>query len=478
MDAIMFQALAPLVTLGIGIVAIMLQIAITRRSGLTHTLALLLLALSFGMVLMPGSASAMDITPLLVVDGYARLFTGLVLVAAFVTLVMSERWLAAEGAETGEYVLLILLATFGAVVLVHSQHLAALLLGLEILGVSMYTLIAYPQRQPIAIEAGLKYLVLSSASTAILLFGGALLYAGTGTLGFSEMGDALAEANVVFVTIGALMVLAGVAFKLSLVPFHMWTPDVYEGAPTPVTGFLATVSKVAIFAALLRWYQEASLVNHSLVVTALGGLAIASMLVGNLLALKQENLKRLLGYSSIAHMGYLLIALIVLGITTDGAMGFEAAVWYLIAYTVSTLAAFAALTGLAHDGHAAATCQREALAGLFWREPLLALLLTVSLLSLAGVPLTVGFIGKFYLVTAGVEAQVWSLLTALVVGSAISIFYYLRVIYTLASPAEPGVDKAPRLAAGSTLIFVSLITAVLFMGMFPSPIIDLLARLL
>ena len=225
-----------------------------------------------------------------------------------------------------EFFMLVLIATFGAVVLAHAQHFAAFLLGLEIMGVAVYALIAYPDKAWLPIEAGLKYLVLSSASTAILLFGFALLYAATGVLGFSELGAALHRTNPLLVGTGTLMIFVGLGFKLSLVPFHMWTPDVYEGSPTPVTGFLATVSKVAIFVALLRWYHSAQLWQQTTLTEALSWLAIASMLVGNFLALKQDNLKRLLGYSSIAHMGYLLVALVVLGTLNKTDLALEASV--------------------------------------------------------------------------------------------------------------------------------------------------------
>jgi len=478
MNALTAQLLLPLLVLGVGIIALMLQIAVKRDATVTAMLSAMVLGVTAWTAMQGIPTPGGEATALLIVDGFSRLMSVVIVFGALVTLMVSHRWLAGEQLERGEYAMLLLLATFGALVLVHAQHFAAFLLGLEILGVSMYSLVAYPGKSGAPIEAGLKYLVLSSASTAILLFGFALLYAASGSLAFEGMAERLTSANGVLVTAASLMIFTGLGFKLSLVPFHMWTPDVYEGAPTPVTGFLATVSKVAIFAALLRWYDSANLGAVTPLIEALGWLAIASMLVGNLLALKQDNLKRLLGYSSIAHMGYLLITLVVLGAIDQSSIANEAAVWYLIAYTVSTLAAFTALSALTARGWTSAACNRDDLRGLFWREPLLALGLSVSLLSLAGVPLTAGFMGKFYIVTAGVEVGAWSLLTALVVGSAVSTFYYLRVIYTLSSGADEAMARVYSGRSLSDVLLIGLLAAVLLLGTYPEPMIDLLAQVL
>jgi len=472
MNVMIFKALLPLIIMGAGIVVLMLQIAIRRHHVATFYVGIAVIVLSLAAVAGLSPTTTLDATPLLIVDNFARLFSLLILLAALVTLMASDQWLRFEGAESGEYTLLILLATFGAMVLVHAQHAAAFILGLEILGVSVYTLIAYPQRQAVSVEAGLKYLVLSSASTAILLFGVALIYAATGTLDFQQMGAGVAGANNILISCAAILILAGVGFKLSLVPFHMWTPDIYEGAPTPVTGFLATVSKVAIFASLLRWYTDARLGEYEAVLVALTFVAILSMVMGNLLALKQDNVKRLLGYSSVAHMGYLLITVIIFTAPGVADLAREASVWYLIAYTVSTLAAFVALTMVADRGACPDSTHREKLQGLFWRQPLVATLLTVALLSLAGVPLTAGFIGKFYVVAAGVDAQAWSLLVALVLGSAISIFYYLRTIYSFTGHAELDGGGAVAMTLMSKTLAVILIIGVLLLGTMPNQLID------
>ena len=474
----MFSALSPLIAIAAGVIVLMIQTAIRRNTNAAMLISFASLLAALWLCLTSWPEAPIEATPLLVVDGYARLFTVVLIFAAVVTVVVGRAWTESQALELHEFLMLTLVATFGALTLVHAQHFAAFLLGLEILGVSVYALVAYPDKAWLPLEAGLKYLVLSSASTATLLFGFAILYAATGVLGFTELGQHLAQANTLLVGVAALMIVTGLGFKLSLVPFHMWTPDVYEGAPTPVSGFLATVAKVAIFVALLRWYDSAGLRQQTILTEALAWLAIGSMLVGNFLALKQDNLKRLLGYSSIAHMGYLLVTLVVLGSLQETALAMEAAVWYVIAYTAGTMSAFTVLSIWQSRYGGSDNCDREALSGLFWREPLLALVMTVALLSLAGVPLTAGFVGKFYVIAAGIDAQLWLLLAALVAGSAVSIFYYLRVIYTFSM--NP-VDEPAAINAGQTvfgLVFAGLLIAVLVLGIYPEPLIEVLARVL
>lgn len=273
------------------------------------------------------------------------------------------------------------------------------------------------------------------------------------------------------------MVLAGVAFKLSLVPFHMWTPDVYQGAPAPVAGYLGTVAKGAVFAVLLRYLIQTGALTSPELLTVLTVLAVLSMLVGNLLALRQQHLKRLLGYSAVAHMGYLLIPVIALA-PVDPASAVEAALVYLTAYFAMTLGAFAVVTvvsGQQVDGDADLLTAYE---GLFWRRPGVAAVFTVMLLSLAGIPLTAGFIAKFYLFTAGVSAAAWVLLIALVAGSGIGLYYYLRVVFAMTRPqaARDGSPLAPGWSSQWTLVTLGIV--VLLIGVHPTPVIDAIRQLI
>jgi NADH-quinone oxidoreductase subunit N len=280
------------------------------------------------------------------------------------------------------------------------------------------------------------------------------------------------------------MVFTGIGFKLSLVPFHMWTPDVYQGAPAPVTGFLATVSKGAIFAALLRLFIDAELYQYQELMLSLSVLAIASMLAGNLLALKQDNLKRILAYSSIAHIGYLFITLIVYGVLQQPGLAVEAAAFYLSAYIITSLAAFSLLSIISSNTSETDLDDISHIQGLFWRQPMLALMLTIALLSLAGIPLTVGFIGKFYIFTAGIEGSLWVLLAALIIGSGISIYYYLRIVFqmTMKEPASgsgaANMDpNSVRLSVLSKFVVWLLIFMMLYLGVLPQTLMEYLGGL-
>ena len=396
---------------------------------------------------------------------------------------VSRDYLENRQGENEEFYLLLLLATLGAMVLVSATHFASFLLGLELLGVSLYPLIAYPERGDLPLEAAIKYLILSGAASAILLFGFALIYASLGTLSYDGIGEALAArisdqegSQHLLILAGTAMVFVGIGFKLSVVPFHMWTPDVYQGAPSPVTEFSWRRSPwVRYLLRLMRLYLDAGLYQYQGLVIAVSVMAIASMLVGNLLALMQENVKRMLAYSSIAHLGYLLITLVICSALGGGQLAIEAAGYYLAAYIATSLAAFAVVS-IVSSGDTPA--ERDDLAeyqGLFWRSPWLATLFTVALLSLSGLPLTAGFVGKFYLFSAGVEGSLWLLLGVLVIGSGISIYYYLRVVYTMTLSGEEGsetgvIQNTPL----SLFVVLALILTVLVLGIYPQVLIDYL----
>jgi NADH-quinone oxidoreductase subunit N len=361
------------------------------------------------------------------------------------------------------------LATLGALVLVMSRHFAALFLGLELLSVSLYALIAYQGTGAGSLEAGLKYLILAAASSAFLLFGMALIYAELGAMEFDRMALASqAEARHVFVLAGLALIVVGIGFKLAVAPFHMWTPDVYQGAPAPVTAFVATVSKGSVVALLLRYFVQTGASPYGSLTVAFGLMAVASMFVGNLLALWQDRVKRLLAYSSIAHLGYLLVAFVA-----GGPRAVEAATFYLVAYVVTTLAAFGVVTALSDTDHDADAF--EAYRGLFWRRPWLAVILTAALLSLAGIPLTAGFVGKFYVLAAGVESALWALVILLVINSAISVFYYLRLLVVVYSPLPAGesgqVATAPSLSLTGHLVLAMLLVFLVGLGLYPTPLV-------
>lgn len=473
------QAILPLGILAGGIILVMLQIAFRRHLATTVSLSLLALLTTTAAAL-NGSAS-LAVTPLLQADSFARLFTVLFCVAGAISALLSTDYLSQRDDEPEEYYLLLLLSTLGACVLAYATHLASLLLGLELMSVALYALIAYPNKAPLPLEAAVKYLVLSGAASATALFGFALLYAATGSLSFSGLGQALAATDVTgaLLPVATVMVVAGLAFKLSLVPFHLWTPDVYQGAPSPVTGFLASVSKAAVLVVLLRWFAEADLFRFPALVQATAVLAVLSMLVGNLLALLQDNIKRMLAYSSIAHMGYLMIVFAAAAAPGQRDFALEAASFYLIAYTATTLAAFALLAMLGAGQGGREHCQLQDLSGLFWLHPGQALLMLVAMLSLAGIPLTAGFFAKFYLVGAASGSGQWVLLGSLVVGSAMGIYYYLRVVFYMSRRPEEYASQPtvrPFWPARVTAWF--LVVAVLLLGVLPQPLLHYLASIL
>ena len=479
MTALQAQALLPYFGLAGGIVLLLLLVAWLRSEAVAFggTLAVLL---GTAFVAMPVAfdAGAQRIDGILAVDGYALFFFALLLAAAVATAIFAFRYLPQRAAHRQEFYLLLGVAVLGAATAAAAVNFAGLMLGLEVLAVSLYAMIAYPEDARPPLEAATKYLVLSGAASSTMLFGMALIYVATGTLAFSFDGGDMARADRGLLVLGQAMLLAGVFFKLSLVPFHMWTPDVYQGAPAPVAGFVATVSKGAVFAVLLRYALDSGLLEAEPLHTIVVVVAVLSMIGGNLLALLQTNLKRLLAYSSVAHMGYLLIAVVVAGSSAgDRALGIETGLVYLVGYFLMTLAAFGVMTVL--SGSAEDAEELSAYEGLFWRRPALAAVLAAAALSLAGIPLTVGFIAKFYVVAAGVDGAAWTMIWALVVGSAIGVYYYLRIVFAMTKRegAEADQAEARRPSWEAVAAVVVLGVSVVVLGVYPSPVMEILSSL-
>ncbi|AWF80186.1 hypothetical protein BTJ40_04790 [Microbulbifer sp. A4B17] len=318
-----------------------------------------------------------------------------------------------------EFYILLLLSILGAATLVFSSHFATFFLGIELVSLALYPLLGFvvtgnlcsKKEQVNSLESAFKYLILSALSTALGLFGIALIYAASGALDFGSIATRmqdLSQTSALFAT-GVTLLVISIAFKLSLVPFHIWTPDVFQGAPTPTTALIATVGKTAVIAFLLRFFNVLNLYQSPILIDLLSIAAIASMLIGNLLALMQDDVKRLLAYSSIGHIGYLIVAFII----GNSSFGTEAVIYYMVAYVITTLGAFA-IVGLIADSVEAGQLanskkmneftsnandpyHRDFYKGLLWRSPWLSICLALMLLSLAGIPLTIGFIGKFYI---------------------------------------------------------------------------------
>lgn len=466
-------ALLPILFSSATVVWVMTAIAIRRHHWWNATFSVVGLNLALIGCVVAYFVSPQIVTPLLVVDSYSCLYMAMVLATGLATATLSHAYMEGFDGNKEEVYLLLNLSVLGGLVLVCARHFASFFIGLELLSVPLYGLIGYLVKERRSLEASMKYLVLSAAASAFLLFGMALIYSQTGALGFADIGARTAAITAgaphTVLVIGGAMILIGIGFKLSLAPFHLWTPDVYEGAPAPVGAYLATASKVAVFAVLLRFFVEAKAYQYGLLLDVLSALAIISIVAGNLLALLQENLKRLLAYSSIAHFGYLLVAFIAAGQFATEAVGI-----YLLTYVVTTLAAFGVVTLVSspYKGHDADRLWDYR--GLFWRRPYLTAILTTAMLSLAGIPMTAGFIGKFYAITAGVEKRQWLLLAAVVFGSAVGLYYYLRAMVQLYL-RTPWVRKysAPLDWASGTggAMVVALMLLMIVLGVYPQPFI-------
>lgn len=449
---------------------VMLGIAYKRSHALTAGLTLAGLAAAFLSIFAALPFAPRQVTSLLVVDQFALFYMGLLIASAAVVAVLSFDFFKNKGIHHEELYLLLLLATLGCSVLVASTHFVSFLLGLEILSVSLYALIAYLKDRNQALEAGIKYLILASASAAFLLFGMALIYADTGTMEFSGVFSRIRDlsgtkSGLALLVPGVVLTVTGIGFKLGVVPFHLWTPDVYEGAPAPVAAFVATTSKTAMVALLLRYFYSSGTIEYRGVHLVLAIIAIASMCAGNLLALQQSNVKRILAYSSIAHFGYILVAFLA-----GGAMAVEAVSFYLVAYTMTLLVAFGVVSVLSHAERDADDI--EDYRGLFWRRPLVASALTVALLSLAGIPATMGFVSKFYVLAAGAEASAWLLVLILAITSVAGLFYYLRIVVAVYSDS-PRHALIPTVRRAAVFVVVILSLLLLWFGLYPVSLLKL-----
>ena len=463
-------SLLPLILIAGTSILVILAIAVNRNYALAAGLTVAGLVAALMTILAVTPYVPRHVTPLLIMDRYALFYMGVIIASAVAVAILSYAYFEKEEGHREELYVLLLIATMGCAVLVASSHFASFFLGLESLSVSLYAMIAYLKERKQSLEAGIKYLVLAAASSAFLLFGMALVYADLGTMELSRVAAASASpSHLALLLPGIVLIITGIGFKLAVVPFHLWTPDVYEGAPVPVTAFIATASKVAIFALLLRFFYQSGVNQSRAVFVLFVIIAVASMLAGNLLALWQTNVKRILAYSSIAHFGYMLVAFVA-----GGNIAVEAVTFYLVAYTVTTLGAFGVVTVLSESGHDADTLNDYG--GLFWRRPLMAGIFTVMLLSLAGIPATMGFLAKFYVLAAGASAMKWSLIVVLVMTSTIGLFYYLRILVALYSPSSEREASAQRVVPASGVVLAFLTALLIWFGVYPIPLLDMIQR--
>lgn len=461
-----FLHVIPLFILTSSAILIMFSISVKRNHKLIYIITAGSLLADFIYLMINNTRVKSVIEPLFVFDGFGTFNMGLILLTALAVTMISYAYFEQREERKEEYYILLILATLGAAVLVISKHFVSLFLGLEILSVSLYSMIAYLRRRERSDEAGIKYLIMAAFSSAFILFGMALVYAVTGSMEFSGIAKHLSSSTQMplLLLTGFGLMIVGVGFKLSLAPFHMWAADVYEGAPAPVTAFIATVSKGGMMALLVRFFGLINGHQYEALVTIFTVIAITSMFVGNFLALRQRNVKRILAYSSIAHIGYLLVAFLA-----GGEMGTEAVSFYLVAYFITTVGAFGILATLSDEDRDAE--QMDDYQGLLWRRPWTAAILSAMLLSLAGIPLTAGFVGKFYLIAAGVNTQRWLLVFMLALNSAIGLYYYIRLIAVMferhQGEEKPANSLNPSVYIVSGVTMGLLVALLLWVGIYP-----------
>lgn len=415
-------SILPELILAVGSMALlMLGVFVGDRSArLINALAILVLALAFVAVVSLDQRGGIW-EGAFVLDGFSRFMKAAALVGSAVSIILALRFARVEKFERFEYPVLVLLATLGMLVMISANDLISLYLGLELSALASYVVAAIHRDDARSSEAGLKYFVLGALSSGMLLYGASLVYGFTGHTGFGPIAEALVNGRSLGLVVGLVFVLAGLAFKIAAVPFHMWTPDVYEGAPTPVTAFFASAPKLAALALFVRivisafapittdWQQIVSFV------------AIASMLLGAFAAIGQSNIKRLMAYSSIGHMGYALV-----GLAAGTEQGVQGVIVYIVIYMAMTLGAFAAILAMRRNG--VMTEEISSLAGLARTKPAMALLLGAILFSLAGIPPLAGFFAKYYVFLAAIQSGLYALAVIGVVASVVGAYYYLRIV--------------------------------------------------
>ncbi len=417
----------------------------------------------------PGSA----FSNMLIIDGFGSFFRVLVIGVGILAILSSSEYLDREHHNGGEFYALILFCVVGQCVMVTANELIMIFLGLEISSIASYILAGYLRDDPRNNESALKYFLLGSFATAFLLYGVAWIYGLTGHTNLDQIRASLLAGTggpLVLVGFSAALIFVGMAFKISAAPFQIWAPDVYQGAPAPVSAFLSVGPKAAAFAILLRVFMTAFGPIGSRWEPIFGMCALATMFVGNLAALQQTNIKRMLAYSSIAHAGYVLVA-----VTAHSSNGSSAAMFYLAAYAFTNLGAFAVVTYFARKGEE--YVKIDQMAGLGLRQPAMAALLTVFLLSLIGVPLTGGFFGKFYIFKAALDSKLVWLTVLGLLNSAIAAYYYLRILVVMymKDPQEP-VNHLPPAGLGLQLALGASALGTLVLGIFPGWVLDYATR--
>jgi NADH-quinone oxidoreductase subunit N len=470
--AVDLHAILPVLVLTVTAAVVMLLDLLPPRTRKDHLgfvgLVGVVVAMGATLWLLARGGEARAFHGMVALDGYALFFDLVIGWATGLVLLLSMDYVRREGMESGEFYILVLLAAVGMMLMASAGDLIIVFLGLETMSLSLYVLAGFFQTRIEAGEASMKYFLLGAFASGFFLYGIALVFGATGSTNLDRIANAVAAGagRDPMLVIGVGLLLVGFGFKISSVPFHMWAADVYEGAPTSVTAFIATGSKAAAFAALLRVLMSAvrgAPLDWTMLVWVL---AVLTMTLGNVVAIAQQNLKRMLAYSSIAHVGYMLV-----GVVAGGALGNGSVLFYLLIYTFTTAGAFGAILLLERGGREAV--RLEDFGGLASRHPLMALTLSVFLLSLIGIPPTAGFVGKFYLFGAAVRAGYIWLAVIGVLNSAVAAYYYLRLIVYMYMREPEGAPTVLAPSFSGTLALVVALWGVLQLGVLPAPFFDL-----
>jgi NADH-quinone oxidoreductase subunit N len=484
-----YAGLSPVIALTAAVCVVLLTAVFKPLRRTAPALTLLALATTAGLLIWQWNDPQDLVAGALRIDELAIAISLVVLLMAAACVALSVREPAAGQIGSGEYHALLLGSVLGMILLAQAQNLVSFFVAIETLSIPLYILCAGNLLQERSLEAGLKYLIVGSLGSATLLYGMAFLYGGSGSTDFAGIAAGIGREGLLgdpLVLIGIALVAVGLAFKTSIAPFHQWTPDVYEGAPTPITAFMAVATKAAAFAVFVRFFDLALLPQASDWQPALAVLAAATMVIGNIGALGQDSLKRLLGYSGVAQAGYILGGLVV-----ASEAGVNALVFYVAGYAVMNLAAFAVI--VARERETIFGDDIRAVRGLGQERPLLAWPLTISMLALAGLPATVGFIGKLYLIEALVAGDYTWLAVFIAVGTMISLAYYLRVVAAMwmqsggeAAPSAPAIAGAspeadpvdPEAGRHLALTVPALLAAAatVFFGIVPQPLVEFAER--
>lgn len=473
-------ALLPLLIVMFSAITVMLSISYNRNHFFIAVLSILGFIASLFSLYVLTRIVPIDITTLFHINSYSILYIGMIIISSISTCIFAYPWLVKYQFNKEEFYLLIIISTLGATSLIISNHMASFFINIELMSLPIFGLIAYSHNQKYSLEASFKYIILSGISSSFFLLGIAWFYSISGNLSLISINQVFAMASEnekLIVLFGIMMMLFSLFFKLSIVPFHLWTPDIYQGTPLPVLSFFSTAGKIAIFTVLLHILSHSTDSNNKILYFILSLITIFSILIGNLMALFQDDIKRFFGYSSISQLGYLFVVL--LASDKNYIFSLEVSGIYLFGYLFSNIAFFGIVNLISNSNEKNIGNSISSYKGLFWSQPILSSILTLVLLSLSGIPMTLGFIGKLYILSMIIKENLWVIGITFVFGTILGLYCYLRIILNLyLNPSkslkkELNIENSWLHTPSGILILFSGVT-LLILGVYPNPLISLI----